>query len=147
MLRINRQTDYALRIILYLAKEPAGTRISSTEIREEMLIPKALAPRIVAELAHAEFITTYPGRDGGIELSRDPENVSMWDIINLFEGPIYLSECLVHGQECPFEDECPVRQRWNPLYDVIRREMESVTFADLTRDAKMLQAFSFEGTG
>lgn len=142
MLRINRQTDYAIRIILYLAKEPLGTRIPSKKIRDEMLIPKALTPQIVAELAHAEFITTYPGRDGGVELSRAPEDVNMWDIINLFEGPVYLSECLVQGQSCPFQDKCPVRLRWNPLHDVIRREMEKVTFADLVHDAKTLKAFS-----
>ncbi len=144
MLRINRQTDYALRIILYLAKHPEGTRFPSSRIQKEMLIPPALSPRIVAELAHAEYIITYPGRDGGIELAQNPEDVSMWDIVNLFEGPIHLSECLVDGQACPFENECPVHKHWNPLYDVIRRELESVTFKDLVHDAQMLTAFSAE---
>ena len=142
MLRINRQTDYALRIILYLAKHPIGTRVSSTQIQKEMLIPHALSPRIVAELARGKYIVTYPGRDGGIELSQSPEEVTMWDIINLFEGPIYLSDCLIHGQECPFEGECPVRLQWDPLYEVIQRELQKVTFADLVRDAQMLETFS-----
>jgi Rrf2 family protein len=142
MLRINRQTDYALRIILYLSKQPAEKRISSSLIQREMLIPPALSPRIVAELAHGEYIVTYPGRDGGIELSHSPEEITMWDIVDLFEGPIYLSDCLVHGQECPFEDKCPIRLQWNPLYEVIRRELQRVTFADLVRDAKMLETFS-----
>ncbi len=142
MLRINRQTDYALRIVLYLAKQPKGTRISSTHIQQEMLIPPALSPRIVAQLAHAEYITTYPGRDGGIELAQSPSTITMWDIVDLIEGPIHLSECLVHGQECPFEDKCPVRLQWNPLYEVIKRELQKVTFADLVRDAQMLETFS-----
>ena len=142
MLRINRQTDYAMRIVLYLAKQPARKRIPSAKIKEEMLIPPALSPRIVAELAHAEYIITFPGRDGGIELAQPPSKITMWDIVDLFEGPIYLSDCLVHGQECPFEGKCPVRLQWNPLYEVIKRELENVTFADLVHDAKMLEAFS-----
>ena len=144
MLRINRQTDYAIRIILYLAKQPLGKRVLSTQIQKEMLIPPALSPRIVAELARAKYISTYPGRDGGIELAYAPQDISMWDIVNLIEGPIYISECLIHGQECPFENECPVRLHWDPLYDVIRRELESISFADLVHDAQMLKAFSAE---
>lgn len=142
MLRINRQTDYATRIILYLAKEPEGSRISSKQIQKEMLIPKALSPRIVAALAHANLVRTYPGRDGGIELALKPEDISLWDIVDLFEGPIYLSECLVEGQECPFEDACPVRLQWTPLYNVIRRELEKINFADLAEEAKRLPPFS-----
>jgi len=142
MLRINRQTDYALRVILYLAKHPVGTRIPSNQVKEKMLIPPALSLRIVAKLARAEYIVTYPGRDGGIELARNPEDISMWDIVNLFEGPIYLSECLIKGQECPFEEACPVHLHWNPLFKVIRRELEKVTFKDLLLDAEMLAAIS-----
>jgi len=48
MLQINRQTDYAARVILALAKRPPGTRLASGHIQREMLIPKALMPRIVA---------------------------------------------------------------------------------------------------
>lgn len=144
MLRINRQTDYATRIILYLAKVAEGSRISSKQIQREMLIPKALSSRIVAALAHTNLINTYPGRDGGIELASKPKDISLWDIIDLFEGPIYLSECLVEGQECPFEDECPVRLQWTPLHSVIRRELEKINFADLAEEAKNLTPFTLK---
>ena len=66
MLKINRQTDYAVRVILALSKKPQGTRISTSEIGREMLIPPALLQRIVAELANGGFINTQAGRDGGI---------------------------------------------------------------------------------
>ena len=51
MLQINRQTDYAVRVVLALAKHPLGTRLSSKTIQREMLIPKAFMSRIVAQLA------------------------------------------------------------------------------------------------
>jgi DNA-binding IscR family transcriptional regulator len=43
MIRINRQTDYAVRFILSLARREEGKRVSTAEIRKEMLIPPALA--------------------------------------------------------------------------------------------------------
>ena len=65
MLRINRQTDYAVRVVVALAKEKMGTRISTKEIGNSMLIPQNFLPRIVAKLAQSEIITTFAGRDGG----------------------------------------------------------------------------------
>ena len=136
MLRINRQTDYAFRVILFLAKRPSGTRISSATIKQEMLIPPALSLRIIAELAHGEFIRTFPGRDGGIQLARSAEEISMWDVINLFEGPIYLSECLTDDLDCPLETKCPIRRRWGPLHRVLRKELEKITFKDLALETE-----------
>ena len=70
MLKINRQTDYAVRVILALAKQGEGARLSSGAIQHEMLIPPTLMPRIVAQLAHAGLVNTFPGRDGGLSLPR-----------------------------------------------------------------------------
>jgi len=59
MLKINRQTDYAVRVVLALAKRGEGSRLSSAEIQQEMLIPQALMGRIVAQLARA-FLKDAP---------------------------------------------------------------------------------------
>ena len=62
MFRTNRQTDYAIRMILSLAKREAGARASTTEIQKEMAIPHSFAQRVVANLARGSFIQTYSGR-------------------------------------------------------------------------------------
>ena len=80
MIQINRQTDYAIRIILALSKHPPGTRKSTSEIRDEMLIPPALSQRIVADLARGNFIQTFPGRDGGIQLARPAEKINLLQV-------------------------------------------------------------------
>jgi Rrf2 family nitric oxide-sensitive transcriptional repressor len=136
MIRINRQTDYAFRVILSLAKQSPQTRISSAKIRKEMLIPPALSLRIVAELARGGFIHTFPGRDGGIELAYQAKDISLWSIVDLFEGPIHLSECQTDKEDCPFEPECPIHRRWEPLQEILRKELEKITFDELAQDTK-----------
>ncbi len=137
MLQINRQTDYAVRVILALARQPIGTRLSSGEIQRQMLIPKAFLARIVAQLALVGLIRTFPGREGGLELSRPPNKISLWDVVQAFEGPIQLSECMEsHGEDdCPFRAECPVRPKWMRAQIAMMRELASITFEDLTKDA------------
>ena len=135
MLRINRQTDYAVRILLALAKKPPETRLSTAEIREEMLIPKSVSLRIVADLARGGFIETFPGRDGGIKLAHPAGEINLLQVTEHFETNFTVSECIHAKGFCPFEEKCPVRRRWARLQSIIMKELESITFADLREDA------------
>jgi Rrf2 family protein len=147
MLRINRQTDYAVRVVLALAKQGEGARLSTAAIQREMLIPRGLMPRIVADLARTGIIHTYPGRDGGLMLSRPAGQVTLRDVVEAFEGPVLLSRCLqVTGEDdCPFQVTCPVRTKWGRVQIAMLREMAAINFADLAREAlgvpAVLQSF------
>ena len=94
MLKINRQTDYAVRVVLALAKRGEGIRLSSAEIQREMMIPPALMTRIVAQLAREGLINTFPGRDGGLMLPRPAARISLKEVVEAFEGPSLLSDCM-----------------------------------------------------
>ena len=147
MIRINRQTDYAIRLILYLAQQEKGKRVSTTEVRKEMQIPPALAQRIVADLARGEFILTYPGRDGGLVLARPTEEINLRQIVEHFEGRFFISDCLEDKGNCPFDNKCPVRFRWAKLQAQMVLELEQITFKELAQDAMSVsQIFSMDAT-
>jgi len=137
MLKINRQTDYAVRVLLYLAQHGEGARLSSAKIQQEMLIPRALMSRIVAQLAREGLLNTFPGRDGGLSLPRPASQITLKDVVEAFEGPILLSECLqVKGEDdCPFQSNCPVRSKWGRVQLAMMREMASITFEGLAQEA------------
>jgi Rrf2 family transcriptional regulator, iron-sulfur cluster assembly transcription factor len=145
MIRINRQTDYAIRVILSLAKRDGSTRASTAEIQQEMLIPPSLAQRIVAELARGGFVQTFPGRDGGLTLARDPKEINLRQIVEHFEGKIFVSDCLLGKGECPFDNNCPVRCRWARLQSTIMQELEQITFADLAQEALSVESLASLG--
>ena len=136
MLRINRQTDYAVRVILALACHEPGVRLSSVVIQNEMLIPKSFMPRIVAQLANCGLVKTFAGRDGGLQLSRPPEEISLKDVVESFEGPILLSECMQVNDEndCPFQRNCHVRTKWGRIQLAMVREMASINFRDMAHE-------------
>ena len=137
MLRINRQTDYAVRVILALAKRGEGARLSSADIQQEMLIPKAFMSRIVAQLSRDGLVNTFPGREGGLMLPCPASQITLKDVVEAFEGPILLSACLqVKGEDdCPFQSSCPVRPKWGCVQVAMLREMASITFEDLAKES------------
>jgi Rrf2 family protein len=141
MFRVNRQTDYAIRVVLALAKQPQGTRLSSSEIGKEMLVPAAFLARIVAQLAQAELVHTFPGRGGGLQLSRSADDITLQDVVELMEGPFLLSECMLDEQACPFEGACPVRTRWSRLQKTILDELANTKFSEIVKEANLVQPF------
>lgn len=137
MLKINRQTDYAVRVLLALARSGEGTRLSSSTIQQQMLIPPAMMPRIVAQLAREGLLDTFPGRDGGLMLPRPASQITLRDVVESFEGPILLSACLqVKGEDdCPFQSNCPVRSKWGRVQVAMLRELAAITFESLAQEA------------
>jgi Rrf2 family iron-sulfur cluster assembly transcriptional regulator len=145
MIRINRQTDYAIRVVLSLAKRDPNTRVSTTEIQQEMLIPPSLAQRIVADLARGGFVQTFPGRDGGLILARPAKEINLRQVVEHFEGKIFVSDCLLGKGECPFDNNCPVRCRWARLQSTMMQELEQITFDDLAQEALSIEGLASLG--
>ncbi len=138
MIRINRQTDYAVRVVLALAEHETNTRMSSRVIQSNMHIPVSFMPRIVSQLANNGLVKTYAGRDGGLELARPPAQISIQEVVEAFEGPILLSGCIQGKDEdnYPFHNNCHVRTKWGRIQVAMLREMAAINFADLAKEAK-----------
>lgn len=139
MMRINRRVDYAIRVLIALAKQPPGTRLSTRTIQNTMWIPKAFLSRIIADLSKAKIIDTYPGPNGGVQLLRDPKEINIRLIWEVMEKPLVISDCLENPEECPLNAGCPVNARWGRIQALVLREMEAATIAELAHEARDLE--------
>jgi Rrf2 family protein len=138
MLRINRRTDYAVRVMLALGKRPAAARISTKSIQEEMLVPRAFLQRIIADLSKKGLLHTFPGPHGGLQLARPSQAITLRDIYEAIEGPLLISDCLSSAGECPLDAVCPVHPRWKKLQALLVSELEAITLEQLAVDAHAL---------
>ena len=131
MFKINRKTDYAARVCVALAKRPPGARLATRAIQIEMEVPAPLLRRIVAQLSRAGLLSTFAGPDGGVQLARPAEAITLKDITLAMEGGLCLSDCLVTPQTCPLGGACPVRGRWGSLQNAILTDLERTSLRDL----------------
>jgi Rrf2 family protein len=91
----------------------------------------------VAQLARQKLINTFPGRNGGLTLLHPASQITLKDVVEAFEGPIQLSECMqAKGEDdCPFRSNCPIRSKWGRVQVAMLREMASITFEDLVNES------------
>ena len=138
-MRINRRVDYAIRVLIALAKQPPGTCLPTRTIQQTMWIPRAFLLRIIAELSKAKIIHTFPGPNGGVQLLRDPSQINIRLIWEVMEKPLIISDCLENPEECPLNKGCSVNARWGRIQALVLREMEAATIAELAREARDLE--------
>ena len=142
MFRANRQTDYAIRMLLSLAKRDVGTRASTSEIQKEMAIPHSFAQRIIADLARGAFILTFPGRDGGVALARPARQINLRQLVEYFESALFDSSCEQAADNCPFDKNCPICIQWKNLQKTMMNELEQVNFEYLAQQPNRPKEFT-----
>ncbi len=136
MISISQQTDYAARIILYLAMSEPGARVTTQEIAREKLIPNALIRRIVTRLGSVGLLKTTKGRGGGIALGRPASEISMLDVVEAMEGPMVLNQCTEDPAFCPFTIHCAIHTAWQETRQMLEERLREYTFDKLAEQEK-----------
>ena len=91
-------TDYAIRIICYLAAQ--RQMISTSELSQELSVPSSYIPKITKKLKQAGIIKACEGTNGGYMLAKQPENISLMDIISCVEETMAINRCLEEDRFC-----------------------------------------------
>ncbi len=133
MLTIRRDSDYAARILLYLAMHPPETCITAREVARQKLIPPGLARSLLTRLAGAGLLVSRRGKGGGFYLGRSPAEISLLEVVEAIEGPVVLNICTEEPLECPLMPQCPVHEAWVDARQRLREHLGRITFELLAR--------------
>lgn len=131
---INATSDYAIRILLYLAsKGGEGGTVSGKEISEEMQIPYNYFLKIIPNLKNAGVVRSYQGKKGGYSLEENPEDITLYRVLEIMENRVVLNRCLYDPGACSRRatSHCAVHLSLEGLQKHIDRELEKISIADL----------------
>ena len=128
-MRITQEADYALRIVCLLAKEDRV--LDATAIAEEAHITPRFALKILRKLVLGGAVRSYKGAAGGYKLDRDPKEISMKDVIELIDGEIAISKCLLDEHVCSKQGTDKSACAVHRIFDTINRDV-SKTLAGIT---------------
>lgn len=134
-MQITRQTEYAIRTLLELAKAQPDDFLSTRFISEQQDIPEDFLKKTVKLLVLAELVSTQRGTGGGVRLARPAEDISMLDIITAIEGPIAINICLSPSYKCPNQPTCPSSRVLKRAQDALVQELRRESLADMLKQA------------
>ena len=130
MLRMGKMTDYATVVLASLAQEPAAHR-AATELAERTRLSRPTVSKVLKGLQRAGMVISSRGAQGGYRLARRPDEITAAQILDVFEGPIAITECSGASSQCGIERLCRVGGAWQRINAAIRRALEDVTLDQL----------------
>ena len=134
---LTKNTDYAVRALLVLGVHE-GEYVSARKISEEQNIPYQFLRRILQELCRKGLVTTKEGARGGVKLDRDPENIKVREVIEIFQGKVELSECMFRKQLCSNRASCVLRHEIMRIEQIVNSEFDRITIGKLLNDLEVL---------
>ena len=120
-MRITQEADYALRIVCFLAEE--GSVMDATTISESAHVTQRFALKILRKLVLGGLVKSYKGANGGYQLADSPENVTLKDVIELIDGEIAISKCLLEDHVCSKQGERKSACTIHRIFDGINRDV------------------------
>jgi Rrf2 family nitric oxide-sensitive transcriptional repressor len=128
-MRLALQTDYALRLLIYLAVYPGRTTVD--QIAAFYGISAAHVAKVVNLLARLGYVRSIRGIGGGIELGREPDEVRIGEVVLAMERNMHLLECIDRDGLCVIQPFCKLK---SVLAEAERLQMDylnSVTLQDV----------------
>ncbi len=145
-MKLSTKGRYGVMAMVDLALNAEAGPVSLKAVAERQGLSESYLEQLAGPLRKAGLITGVRGAQGGYTLAREPQEITVGDIVRILEGPIAPVDCAREGDEgapiqhCAKSQGCVARGVWVKLRDSIARALDSVTLADLCEEAKSEEA-------
>jgi Rrf2 family transcriptional regulator, iron-sulfur cluster assembly transcription factor len=130
-MKLSTRSRYGTRILVELARQRGHGPVQIGEISRRQEIPVKYLEQLIRPLKQAALVRSVRGPKGGHSLAKKPQEITLGQIVRLFEGQSDLVECVSHPEKCAMSDDCQVRSAWKDATQVLYEKLDSTTIADL----------------
>jgi len=136
--RLTRQSNYAIRALVYCAvNEPGLSRVA--DIAQAYSISELFLFKLIKPLVENGLLATVRGRHGGIKLGKPANEITLLDTIRLTEENFALAECFEEGADCPLIGECDLNGALREALGAFFEVLAGYTIADLASKKRSIR--------
>ncbi|RME07154.1 MAG: Rrf2 family transcriptional regulator [Deltaproteobacteria bacterium] len=128
---VSKASQYAIRAMTHLARQPASEAVLIREIATEEGIPQPFLAKVIRMLGRCGLVETFKGPGGGIRLARPPYRITVREIIECVDGPTLFEGCFLGLSTCSDDAPCPIHENWKVIRERLIGELRSITLADI----------------
>ncbi|UCE56133.1 MAG: Rrf2 family transcriptional regulator [Desulfobacterales bacterium] len=130
-MKLSTRSRYGTRILVDLARHDNQGPVQIGEISKRQDISVKYLEQLIRPLKQAKLVKSVRGPKGGHLLAKKPAEITLGQIVRLFEGQSDLVECVSNPEKCHMADDCQVRLAWKDATRVLYEKLDSTTIADL----------------
>ena len=133
-MKLSTRSRYGTRILVDLARHNDQGPVQIGEISKRQDISVKYLEQLIRPLKQASMVTSMRGPKGGHMLAKKPQEISLGQIVRLFEEQSELVECISNPEQCNMSEDCQVRLAWKDATRVLYEKLDSTTIADLLEE-------------
>jgi Rrf2 family protein len=131
---VTRNTDYAVRALCYIVarekKKEEGVA-SVTELVKVLGMPRPFLRKILQKLNSAKLLISQKGKGGGFRLAKPADRIFITEVMQIFQGPFKLNECMFKRKICPNRRACFLRKRLEAIEEFAVAQLKGVTIKEI----------------
>lgn len=129
----SKTSEYAIRILVCLAKEGGGRAMKIKDISRLADVPEAYTAKVLQFLARKKFLLSVSGPNGGFSLLRDPRQISAYEILVAVDDfpRCSFTDCVMGLKECSDKNPCILHDAWVEAKRKITKILADSTVQDL----------------
>ena len=136
---LSQTAEYALRAVLFLARDGRGRPVTADAIAGALAAPSNYLAKTLNQLAKAGIVAGMRGPTGGFVLLRDPSKLTVADVVGTFDEPAAQPMCVLGGRRCNAAFPCEAHTRWSRLMGSMREPLRTTTVSDLLSEVVELR--------
>lgn len=132
-------TDYALRVLLYVASQP-GRPVPTSRVAEAFGVSSEHVAKAAKALTRLGYLRSTRGVGGGIQLARSAKSITVGEVVRAFEEGRHPVPCLAATSDprCVIAPACRLREALARAEAAFYRELDGSTLADLVANRPVL---------
>ncbi|CAN5733285.1 hypothetical protein BH23GEM9_BH23GEM9_20600 [soil metagenome] len=132
---LSHTAEYALRAILYIAQHETETELVRSDVVSEALdVPRNYLSKILHTLGRERILLSTRGPTGGFRLARDPDEISLLQVVQPFHDFGAPRSCILGRPRCSDRNPCPAHNRWKGISEQVGDFFRNTTLGDLLRE-------------
>ncbi len=124
-MRLSTISRYGYRAMIELAKRGKNKTVSLKDIAKAQNIPIRYLENIMTRLVNANIVESSRGRGGGFKLVKNPEEISVFEVLNALESTLYPVPCIPNPATCERYAECGARDFLEEAYEAFVKVLKS----------------------
>jgi len=137
-MKLSTKGRYGVRAMVALAMNYEGTPMSIKTISKKENLSEYYLEQLFSPLRRANLIRSIRGAQGGYVLCQSPDEITVYDIITILEGPIEVANC-TDGMNCDNESDCTTRLVWEKVKKSIDDVLTSMTLQSIVDDYEKMK--------
>lgn len=132
-MRFSTSIEYAVHALVFLSVHDGNGAVLVGDVAGAIKVPDSYLRKVFQLLARGGLVSSHRGAKGGFTLAREPERITLKDVVEAVDGSLPVYSCMKTRRKCVAVDPCPVSSAFEEARGRMAEVLDATTLRDLAR--------------